>query len=72
MEEIAGEGLTWEPFDKDENDRDVCRIYWELPDVDFGRTKDWLHMMEFMIDKMLKLEKAFVEYRDFVKYFKSE
>lgn len=70
MEEITGSDLVWEPFDKDETGKEVCSISWQLDNVDFGRKSDWPGIMDFLTEKMLKLEEAYLEYRDFVKYFK--
>lgn len=69
FEERTGEGLIWDALAEDESKHEVCRIYWELPDVDFATREQWPLIMNFMTEKMTRLEDAFVEYSDFVKYF---
>lgn len=60
-----GEGLTWDPLFTKENDILVCRVY-ECIDGDILNETKWPEMHEFMLDRMIRLEKAYSEVQDFM------
>ncbi len=67
FEDEFGEKLTWDfAFEKDLGE-EVCRVYQEI-DADFLIAEQWPTIFSFMIDKMLRMEKAFLEVQDFLKY----
>lgn len=57
IEKQFGEKLTWERLDN----KKACRIKHQLDNVDYFNKDDWNKMIEFMVDGMLRLEKAFKE-----------
>jgi hypothetical protein len=57
IENTFGGVLAWERLDE----KITCRIKHELNDVDYFIRDDWQKMTAFMIDSMLRLEKAFRE-----------
>ncbi len=64
--ETAYEGeLTWDYLYNKEEGREVCRIYEQMPS-DIYREEFWPETMKFMINRMLRLEKAFLEVKDFL------
>ena len=52
-----GDTLSWERLDN----KKMCRIAYSLQGVNLNHKNDWDKMMEFLIDNMLKLEKAMRE-----------
>ncbi|GAF05349.1 DUF4268 domain-containing protein [Saccharicrinis fermentans] len=62
-----GESLTWDFAYEKEYGEEVCRVYKEM-DGDFMIPEQWPAIFTFMIDNMLKMEKAFLEVKDFLKY----
>nr|WP_321406419.1 DUF4268 domain-containing protein [uncultured Carboxylicivirga sp.] len=64
--ETAYEGeLTWDYLYNKDEEKEVCRIYEEMPS-DIYREELWPETMKFMINRMLRLEKAFLEVKDFL------
>lgn len=57
IEKQFGEALTWERLDN----KKACRIKHQLDNVDYFNKDDWSKMIEFMVDGMLRMEKAFKE-----------
>ncbi len=58
--------LNWDFIYSKEEGRDVCRIYDELSPADMYRQDQWPEVMKFMIDRMIRMEKAFMEVKDFL------
>ena len=67
FEDIYGEPLTWDYSYEKEYGEIVCRIYSEM-DGDYFISEQWPGIFSFMIDRMVKMEKAFAEVQDFLKY----
>lgn len=65
VDEAYGEGLTWDPLFIKENDIMVCRVYEAIEGDILDETK-WATMHEFMLDRMVRLEKAYAEVKDFM------
>ncbi len=49
------------------NDKEVCRVYNEIP-CDMYQQACWPEVMHFLIDQMLRMEKAFLEVKDFLEH----
>lgn len=61
-----GSPLVWDYLYTKTEGRDVCRVYEELAPADMYRQEQWPEVMKFMIDRMIRLEKAFLEVKDFL------
>jgi len=59
--------LIWDFAYTKDNGRDVCRVYVEQPGDMYVR-ETWPEIFTFMIDRMIRLEKAFLEVKDYLKY----
>ncbi len=59
--------LIWDFAYTKDNGRDVCRVYVEQPGDMYVR-EAWPEIFTFMIDRMIRLEKAFLEVKDYLKY----
>ncbi len=57
IEQVFGDELVWERLD----DKKACRVKYELNDVNVFNKDDWQKMTEFMVDGMIRMEKAFRE-----------
>ncbi len=68
FEEAFGESLIWDFAYTKDNGREVCRVYTEQPG-DMYKKETWTEIFTFMIDKMIRMEKAFLEVKDYLKYF---
>lgn len=66
IDEIFGEDLIWDFAFTTSSGNDVCRLYVEDDSYDFHKREHWNDMYKFMGDNMVKLEKAFVEVKDFI------
>ncbi|MHA7059360.1 DUF4268 domain-containing protein [Aquimarina sp. M1] len=49
-----------------ENGKVISRIYVELSNVNIHNKKNWDDVMEFLFEKMSKIESFFLEYKDFI------
>ncbi|MBK3517583.1 DUF4268 domain-containing protein [Carboxylicivirga marina] len=58
--------LTWDYVYTKEEGRDVCRVYEALSPADMYQEEKWPEVMKFMIDRMIRMEKAFLEVKDFL------
>ncbi len=67
FESEFGEELIWDFAYEKSYGEEVCRVYKQI-DGDFMVPEQWPSIFKFMIDKMLRLEKAFLEIQDFLKY----
>lgn len=68
FEETYGDTLIWdEAYQKEAGDI-VYRIYKKC-DGDIYRQDLWPDMIYFLIDNMMKMEKAFLEVQDFLRLF---
>ncbi len=67
FENEFGESLIWDFAYEKEYGEEVCRVYKEMVG-DYLVPEQWPSIFNFMIDKMLRMEKAFVEVQDFLKY----
>jgi hypothetical protein len=62
-----GEPLTWDfAYEKDFGE-EVCRVYKQM-EGDYLVPEQWPAIFSFMIDHMVRMEKAFLEVQDFLKY----
>ena len=59
MEKNFSDGLVWNFAYMRECGTEVCRIYTQKPGIDIHRRIQWMDFYKFMVDEMLKLEKAF-------------
>lgn len=57
IERDFGAALTWERLEK----KKASRIKYELENVDYFNKDDWPKMIAFMVDGVLRMEKAFKE-----------
>ena len=67
FEEQFGEPLIWDFAYTKSNGREVCRVYVERPGDMYVR-ESWTEIFTFMIDRMIRMEKAFLEVKDYLKY----
>jgi hypothetical protein len=67
FEKEFGEPLVWDFAYTKENGREVCRVYVEQPG-DMHVQESWSEIFTFMIDRMIRMEKAFLEVKDYLKY----
>jgi len=67
FEDLYGESLTWDFTYEKASGQEVCRVYQEM-NGDYLISSQWPAIFSFMINKMLKMEKAFIEVADFLKY----
>jgi len=59
--------LIWDFAYTKDNGREVCRVYVEQPG-DMYVKESWPEIFTFMIDSMIRLERAFLEVKDYLKY----
>jgi len=65
MEDGFEDGLIWEFFhEREDSDKEICRIYTKLDGVDFHRQNQWPDIYNFFIENMLRLEDNFMSIRD--------
>ena len=50
-----------------DNGKTISRIYTELTGVSIHNQNSWSEIYKFFIDNMAKLEKVFLEYKDFIR-----
>jgi hypothetical protein len=67
FEEHFGGPLIWDFAYIKDNGREVCRVYVEQPG-DMYVKESWPQIFTFMIDRMMRLEKAFLEVKDYLRY----
>lgn len=67
FENLYGESLIWDFTYEKPSGQEVCRVYQEM-EGDYLVSSQWPVIFSFMIDKMLRMEKAFTEVADFLKY----
>jgi len=67
FENTFGKPLTWDYLYKKPNGNQVCRIYVEM-NADLYKVEEWPQVSFFLIDNMMRMEKAFLEVKDFLKY----
>lgn len=67
FEEQFGGPLIWDFTYTKDNGRDVCRVYVEQAG-DVYVKESWPEIFTFMIDRMIRMEKAFLEVKDYLKY----
>ncbi|MDD3079783.1 MAG: DUF4268 domain-containing protein [Paludibacter sp.] len=66
MEQEFSDGLIWDFAYIRETGNEVCRIYTQKKGIDIHRRIQWLEFYKFMVDNMLKLEKAFKMVKDVI------
>ena len=64
LEEGFAEPLTWDFCFERESGQEVCRIYSQLPGVDFHQQMQWPTIFNFLIDNMLILETNFMDIKE--------
>ena len=67
FEKHFGEPMIWNRAYAKDNGREVCRVYVERPGDIYIR-ETWPEIHRFMIDRMVRLEKAFLVVKDYLKY----
>lgn len=65
FESEFGEPLTWDYVYEKETGEQVCRVYSEQSG-DINNQELWSQMIYFLIDRMVRLEKAFLEVKDYL------
>lgn len=65
FEEAFGESLIWDFAYEKATGEIVCRVYVER-EGDILNKELWPEMMYFLIDKMIKMETAFLEVKDYL------
>ncbi len=68
LEETMQESMIWEIEYIRENGKSVSRIYVQTGGVDIYDRETWEAAYQFMVERMMKLEEFYREYRDFLKY----
>ncbi|MCK5135123.1 MAG: DUF4268 domain-containing protein [Bacteroidales bacterium] len=68
MEDVMQEPMIWDIEYIRENSKSVSRIYLQIQGVDIYNRNTWPTAHQFMYEKMMRLEKFYLEYRDFFKY----
>ncbi len=66
IEATYGASLTWDYLYTKAEGSEVCRVYEEMRPADLYNQEQWPEVMRFMIDRMIRLEKAFLEVKDFL------
>lgn len=59
LEKDFPEGLIWDFTFVRDCGTEVCRIYTKKEGIDIHRRIQWMEFYKFMVEEMLKLEKAF-------------
>ncbi len=68
IEEGFPGGLSWEFYhQREDSQKEVCRIFIEMPGVDIHRQNQWPDIYNFFIANMLQLEENFLLVRDVFK-----
>ncbi len=67
FEDSFGKPLTWDYLYEKPTGKHVCRVYVEM-DADLYGKEEWPQVSYFLIDNMMRMEKAFLEVKDFLKY----
>jgi len=67
FEKAFGKSLTWDYLYEKPNGKQVCRVYVET-EGDIYMKEKWPDMFYFLIDNMLRMEKAFREVKEFLQY----
>ncbi|WP_282036763.1 DUF4268 domain-containing protein [Saccharicrinis aurantiacus] len=67
FENAFGEPLIWDFACEKKYGEEVCRVYVQM-EGDYLVSEQWPQIFPFMIEKMVKMEKAFAEVQDFLKY----
>lgn len=65
FEEAFGEALIWDFAYEKPTGEIVCRVYTEC-DGDILDESKWPDMMHFLIDKMIRMETAFLELKEYM------
>ncbi|NPA37311.1 MAG: DUF4268 domain-containing protein [Chlorobi bacterium] len=67
FEKAFGRPLIWDYLYEKPNGKQVCRVYVEMK-ADMYRKEQWSDIFYFLIDNMIRMEKAFLEVKDYLKY----
>jgi hypothetical protein len=67
FEEMYDAPLTWDLAHEKETGQHVSRVFAEISG-DIYNQELWPDMVRFLVDNMLRMEKAFLEVKDFLKY----
>ena len=68
IEEGFDDGLIWEFYhQREDSNKEVCRIYTELQKTDIHRQDQWPDIYNFFIENMIRLEENFLQIRDLLK-----
>lgn len=66
MESEFSEGLVWNFAFRLDTGNEVCRIYTRKTGIDILQKHQWNDFYHFMVDEMLKLERAFREVKEII------
>lgn len=64
MENEMGPATQWNEIDHVFQQRNVSRVYWELPDANFFKEEDRVRMKEFLRTKLLQFDRFYQEYKE--------
>jgi hypothetical protein len=67
FEQTYGVPLIWDYTYEKENGQQVCRVYRQEV-ADLYNQEQWPDVFRFLIDNMMRMEEAFLEVKDFLKY----
>ncbi|MCB8998998.1 MAG: DUF4268 domain-containing protein [Bacteroidales bacterium] len=68
IETALGQPLIWELDYVLANQKSISRACLEMQEVSIYRKDDWPQVMEFFYKNMVKLEKVFLEFKDYLRY----
>lgn len=67
FESTFGAALNWDLAYQKNDDQHVSRVYVEM-DGDIYQQEQWPEMIKFLVNSMVRMEEAFGEVKDFLKY----
>ena len=67
FETAFGKPLIWDYLYEKPTGQQVCRVYVEMK-ADLYKVEEWPQVSFFLIDNMMRMEKAFLEVKDYLKY----
>jgi len=68
LEDAMQTGMNWELDYIRENGKSVSRIYVEKEGINIYNKQTWGEAFKFMYVNMMRLERFYEEYRDYIKY----
>ena len=68
LEKAMGEPLIFEPDYILPTGKSISRMYLKMDNVNIYSRDDWEKVMQFLFEKMIVIEKIFIEFKDYLKY----